>query len=76
MWTTFVVLLPPFFKNALRLFETAKELAVCTFVSKFIMEAFDVPLLPGRAWRDVERFDLPVFQPVLDRIRDELGAVI
>src|SRR5450631_3601578 len=40
------------------------------------MEALDVGVLPRTARPDVERFDLPLFEPILDGISDKLRSVI
>ena len=40
------------------------------------MKAFDIAVLPGATWIDVTRFDVVIFQPLLDFGGDTFGAII
>ena len=54
----------------------AKELPVKAFIAELVMEAFDVPVFPWGARRDVEGLDALIREPVLDGIGDELWAIV
>ena len=40
------------------------------------MKAFDIAVMPGATWIDVSRFDVVIFQPLLDFGGDTFGAII
>src|SRR5829696_8859329 len=53
-----------------------KDPAIETIAPKRPIEALDEGILLGAARRDVERVALTVMQPLLERIGDELWAII
>ena len=52
------------------------EFPVKALIAQAAVEAFDVPVLPGAAWFDIERLDPAPGQPVAQDAGDELRAVV
>src|SRR6202012_4824613 len=71
-----VIVEAPLFNDNPRLPQAAKDFPVQTFVPQLVVETLDVSVLPRRARRDVDRLDVLILQPVLDRVSDELWTVV
>ena len=56
--------------------QVTEEFSIQQLIAQLVMEALDVRLFPRRAWLDVERFNLSEVKPVLQRIGDELRAIV
>ena len=52
-----------------------EDLAIEQLIAQAGIEAFDIAILPGRAWFDVGRLGAHCGNPVLDRLGDELGPI-
>ncbi len=71
-----VVFHAPALQDDTRFGQCAKELAVQALIAQLVVEALDVAVSPRTAGRDVEGFNLPFFEPVLDSISGKLQSVI
>lgn len=76
MWPDGVVVLTPLLDEDLGLLEGGEDLPVEQFIPEACIEAFDIPVLPWRAWGDVGGLGANGSDPVFDDPGDELGAVI
>src|SRR5438552_18735577 len=76
MRSLIVILIAPLLKDDLRFEQTAEEFAVKALVAQLVVEAFDVAVLPRASRFDVDGFYFILLEPVLNRIGDELGAVV
>jgi len=76
MWPEIVILVAPAFKDDLRFEQAAEEFPVEALVAQLVMEALDVAVLPWAAGFDIDGFYLLLFEPVLDRVGDELRAIV
>ena len=56
-----VVVLSPIFNDDARFAQIQQKLSVQTFISKSAVETFDVAVLPGASWINVDGFDLTFF---------------
>ena len=71
-----VVVPPPAFDHDLRLLERIEDLPIEQLVPKPGIEAFDEAVLPRTARSDVSRLRSDSRDPLLDRLRDELRAIV
>ena len=72
----FVVFFSPSFQKDFCFSQRVEDFAVQELVSKFVVKALDVTLLPRRPRLDVVTLDSSPFEPVLDSVSNELGAVV
>jgi hypothetical protein len=66
----------PHLNQYLRLLQRVKDFSIQQFVSHLAIEGFNVAVLPGTAWLDVQRSDLKPLQPVPDSFGDEFRAIV
>ena len=71
-----VVIVPPVREDHSRFAERVYQLAVQALLPEAAVEAFGIPVLPRASWIDVESLDPVFLEPSLDRLGDELGAVV
>jgi len=71
-----VILASPLLNDNLRFQQACEDFPVEQLVAQLVVEAFDVPVLPGAAGLNIDRFHLLLPEPVLDGIRDELRPVV
>ena len=76
MWPMFVIMLPPLLDYNLSLTSVAEPLQVQAFVSQLPIEALIQPVLPRLASIYLGRLHSAFAQPLFDRFRHELRAVI
>ena len=53
-----------------------KPFAIQAIISKTTMEAFEITILPWRAWCDIYAVDLTRLHPILDRSCHELRTIV
>ena len=71
-----VVVFPPLFDQDLSLAQAVEDLTVQKLVAEPGVEAFAVSVLPGAARLDVGGLGANGFNPVLNRLSNELWAVV
>ena len=71
-----IVLTPPRFDQNLGLLQRVENFAVQELIAQPSVEAFDVAVLPGAAWRDVCGLCANASDPRLHRFCDEFRPVI
>src|SRR5690606_1216964 len=71
-----VVMPPPSFDQDLGLGERVEDLSVEQFITQRSVEAFAIAILPWRSGRDVERLHADLGEPLLNRLRDKLRAIV
>jgi hypothetical protein len=76
MGSLLVVFLQPGFRGFACFTKRLEEPAVQAAVAEHGVEALDVTALPGAAGLDEARSDVARFDPVLDLLGHELGAVV
>ncbi len=76
MWPDLIIRLPPALDDHLGLPERVEELSIQQLVPQFAIEALDIPVLPGAAWFDVQGPNAHPDEPVSDRFRRKLRAII
>ena len=76
MRTDSIVVSSPCFDHDLGLLQGVEDLAVQQLVTQLAIEALAVAVLPWAAWLDVGRFRPHGFDPVAERLGDELRPVV
>ena len=76
MRTLIVILGAPLLKDDLCFEQAAEEFAVEALIAQLVVEALDVTVLPRRARPNVDGLDRLLLEPVLDRVGDELRAIV
>ena len=76
MRTFLVILEAPVFGQHFGFQQRSEYLTVEKLITQFIVEAFNVTVLPWAAWLDVKAFYMTLFEPVLDGISNEFRAII
>ena len=76
MWPEGVVFVAVVLDDHASFGKCPKLLSVKTLISEASMKAFYEPILPRTTGINVDRLDLILFKPRLDRLSDELTAVI
>src|SRR5215469_18907584 len=76
VWSHLVILSSPALNDHACSGQGRKEFAIETLVAKLIVKALYISLLPGRARLDVQALNLSCAHPLLDRLSDELRAVV
>ena len=71
-----VVEVSPLLDQHLRLLECGEDFHVQALISELAVEAFVVAVLPGRAWRDEQLFDVQSREPLAHGLGDELRTVV
>ena len=60
MGSFLVVVMPPVFNHHASFAQIEEQFPTETFVSEATVKAFDIAILPGAAWIDVDRLDLVI----------------
>ena len=76
VWSLAVVVVPPVLEDHPALAQRVEQLTVQTLGPKPAIEALHVAVLPRAARIDIDRLDLVLPEPFLDRLGDELRSVV
>jgi hypothetical protein len=76
VWPTLVVFVTIVFDHHARFCQRPESLSVQTLVAEATVEALHEAVLPRATRLNVDRLNLVLRQPSLDRLRDELGPVV
>lgn len=71
-----ITVIPPVSDKHLSFLEAGEDFAIEKFVSKLAVKRLDVAVLPGATRLDEKRFDIKSFEPTLNNLGTEFGAVI
>ncbi|MBB3228501.1 hypothetical protein FHW69_003143 [Luteibacter sp. Sphag1AF] len=71
MWPVMVVAVLPVVGHTPDFGERGEDVAIQHFGTEGAVEAFDVRVLSGLAWLDVQQFDAMTLRPWLERRTDE-----
>lgn len=75
MGSEIIVILSPAFNQYLGFLQGVKNLAIQQFITHLAVERFHIPVFPGTAWLDEQRFYVEFVQPFAQSIGDELGSI-
>src|ERR1700751_2798749 len=71
-----IIFVSPLLQNESGFQQGAEDLSVQAFVAQLVVEAFDIGLFPRRSGSDISAFDPLALEPVLNRLGNELWAII
>ena len=66
----------PSFDYDLGFKQRLEPLALQALISEFVVKTFNIPILPGLAWRNKGRANVVLFEPVLNRLGGEFAAIV
>jgi len=72
----FIVFISPSHHHLLSMMAVGENVHVQAFVAKLVVEALDVRIFPGVAWRDLDRSGAAFLEPGLERFGDQFRAII